>query len=461
MGRIELMETSRNLTEIIGKPVRFEGAARRDQHIRKFRKGPDKLDLFSCGKKANICFLRNFLIGKFKEARDARVSILKIIDRIFLGLGLREIEIEIKRAFLPAHGKEKSSCINANIFIEFTQGHKLSRPCRHTDRLAFPVKSRKLNDSDMDCFWRIAKSLASRFQSRNIPMVVRPPQINHQAETAFVLGKMIGHIRRKISVFPGRLSDYTVFIVSKIGRAEPERPFTLIKVSLFIKHIERVLYGTFRVEAFFAEIIIKMDPHFREIGFDLTHEDLHGIIPAEFDRLILGFFEKVVFFLFFYDGTCDVADIFTFVPVFRKRHGHPEKFVIAGPNAFPKKLHLASRVIKIIFRMDLMPRCLENPYQSIAYRSLPPVSNRKRPGRIRAHEFYDDLLPFSELGPAITLVCFMNINNNRAKVGFFEMKVDKSSTRDIHAINRRVFAFFFDMGHDRFSNLGRFFTKDF
>ena len=144
------------------------------------------------------------------------------------------------RGFLAAHRKENAAPTPASHKVH--EGHKLSCPRRHSNRLSLPVAS--ADNPDMDCLRRINECLASRLQTRNIT-VVSGPQNSLSCCIPLIFGKMI--------VYPARVG-FVDFLrrdpCHLRNRSNGTKGPSLSKKIALPEHIKRVLYGSLRVASF-------------------------------------------------------------------------------------------------------------------------------------------------------------------------------------------------------------------
>ena len=127
------------------------------------------------------------------------MGILHIIHRVVRRLPLGQLNIEVHLAVSRTGQKEETAGIRAYLLYQLPQRHNIASPLGCPHYLLPPPQGDELVDYYLQLFRVTSQGLHHRLHSRDMPLVVRAPDINHQVELPLQeLVVMVGNIRGEI-----------------------------------------------------------------------------------------------------------------------------------------------------------------------------------------------------------------------------------------------------------------------
>ena len=248
------------------------------------------------------------------------VSILRIIDRVVIGLcaGKLQIKIHLRRYILG--NEEPSDRIDANIFAQLAQRNGVACALAHLHFFAVFDHAYHLNQVNSQCALGITKRSQCALHTRDVAVVVRSPKVNQVRIASFDFINVVGNIRCKVRQGAIALAQNAVFIIAVFCAPEPEGSILLIGEAHLLHPIEAGLNS-------FAVILIEeclMAP-----AGNVAAEQFQVILNLgqfPIDALLLKVVEafsrvgvQPLITVFFGDVNGNLFHIFRMIAVLRKR----------------------------------------------------------------------------------------------------------------------------------------------
>src|SRR5699024_11050885 len=107
------------------------------------------------------------------------------------------------------------------------------------------VDRNKLTDENFDVLLHIVTGTGSQcLQAIDVAMVVSTQQVDFLVEAAVLFGQIVSRIASEIGWLAVCFDQHTVFVITKVGGAEPEGAFLFKCVSLSFESLKRVFDRT-------------------------------------------------------------------------------------------------------------------------------------------------------------------------------------------------------------------------
>ncbi len=113
---------------------------------------------------------------------DAGMGVLHVVDRVFVGGLLREVEIEFEVGVALPHEKEEPCRIRPHLVQDLSERRELSRPRGHSYGLAFFEQGHKLDEEHLEGVPVAAQRLDRGLEPLDVPVVIGPPDIDKRIE---------------------------------------------------------------------------------------------------------------------------------------------------------------------------------------------------------------------------------------------------------------------------------------
>ena len=113
-------------------------------------------------------------------------------------------------------------------------------------------------------------------------MVIGTLLVNYASKTTLPFVQVVGHIRYEVGVTTVCFTHYTVFVVTKVGGAQPESPAIFVGVTIFNQGLNGFFNFALGVERGFKEVDIKVDTESFQIKILLVPQVGNGKVADTF-----------------------------------------------------------------------------------------------------------------------------------------------------------------------------------
>ena len=228
--------------------------------------------------------------------------------------------------------------------------------------------------------------------------MIGAPDVDDPVEATLELVAVIRDIGGDVGVFPVRLDQHPVLLISEIGRAEPHRTFVLEYIPALAEHLDRSIDRAALVEGGLAEPDIERDTGDLQRLLDVVHRPLQAPL-ADPVASIVQVQQGIAAVC--HELGCPILDVVAVVSAFRKLRISPVRLQIERLQAGGEKIHLDSGVVVVILTAHLMPGVVEGPGDDIADHSAATVPDVERAVGVRRDELDLDSLSRSRLTTSV------------------------------------------------------------
>ena len=158
----------------------------------------------------------------FINAINPCMGVLDIVDRIFIAVGLCQVQIKIQLRIQRPHDEEIPCRIGPDFFNQFVQRNRLAGSFAHLHGLAVAERADHLQQQHFQLGRVIPESRHRRFDTGYVSMMIGAPDVDHFPEAPFIFILMIGNIRSQIRRYSVIADDNPVFVIAVIRRFQPE-----------------------------------------------------------------------------------------------------------------------------------------------------------------------------------------------------------------------------------------------
>ena len=200
-------------------------------------------------------------------------------------------------------------------------------------------------------------------------------------------------------MLPVRPDHDTILVVAVVGRAEPHRAFLVVDVARLAQPFYGCLDLTLRRELGLPEVDVERHAEPVEGRPRSTAAPAPPLRPA-CGGIARGRAGRRARPLGLEDVPGEVLDVRAVVAVLGDLRLSAHELQEPRLDRGAEPVHLAAGIVEVVLPLDGPPGGLEQPGEGVADRGVPRVSDRERPGRVRAHELH--LHPAAvRLGPAV------------------------------------------------------------
>ena len=165
------------------------------------------------------------------HARDARVRILDVVDRVVVGSRLGELEVEIQMLVVAAHDVEQPSRIVTHLVAQLAQGDELARTGRHLRLLSAAKQRDELDQAHLETLRRSSESSQTGAQPGDVAVVIGAPHVEQVLEAAFALVEDESDVGRKVGLDAVFADHHAILLVAVGGASEPNGAVLHVGVS--------------------------------------------------------------------------------------------------------------------------------------------------------------------------------------------------------------------------------------
>ncbi len=106
------------------------------------------------------------------------MSILDVIHRVFVGLGLCDVEVEVEVLVVGPRNIEKTCRVISDFSPQLPQGVKLAAAGRHLDLLAAAVQRDELYELNLEVFGPVTHGFETGLHPRYVSVMVSPEDVD-------------------------------------------------------------------------------------------------------------------------------------------------------------------------------------------------------------------------------------------------------------------------------------------
>ena len=168
-----------------------------------------------------------------EDARDPRVRVLDVVDRVLLRLLGREVDVDVDRLVGPAVDEVPAGRVDADLVLEVVEEHDVAAALRDLRLLTTPNEMDQLVEEHLDAL----RVVAEHARDGGVPpagaVMVRAEDVDRPVEAALELVDEVhdvgGAIRGRPALL-GRADDHAVVVVAVLRGSGPDRPVLLVGV---------------------------------------------------------------------------------------------------------------------------------------------------------------------------------------------------------------------------------------
>ena len=359
------------------------------------------------------------------------MSILDVINGVFVGFFSCQSQIKIQLAIDGAHYEEETCCISANFFNQFVQGYALTGTFGHFNQLTITVQAYHLQDKHFQLVRAIAQRANCRFHTSNIAVVVSAPQIDYSIKTASIFILVISNICCKISRYAIVTDNYTVFVVAIFSSFQPQRATFFIQVATFSQKVASIFDCICIVQGLLAEPFVIGYVE----GFQIFLQSSQFFFQSNGAELFKAFFlahiQKSIA-IDTHNAFCSFNNIVTVVAVFRELYCLTKLFQITSVNGSCQVIDLVACVVDVVFTANIHACRLHQVCQGTANCRATTMTYVQRTGGVCTNIFYLDF--FLAVANQITIVFAFSNNASQHIVHpvLLQIKVNEARSCNFH-----------------------------
>ena len=179
--------------------------------------------------------------GLLQHARDARVRVLHVVDRVVVGLLPGELEVEVERLVVRAHHVDEARGVVADLGAQLPERHELRLALAHGDLLAALPQRDELDHRHLERFGRLAHRREPRAHARDVAVMVGAEDRHQQVEAALALVEVVGDVGSEVGLLPVGAHHDAVLLVAEERGPEPGRAVLLEHVAVRAQAPERAV----------------------------------------------------------------------------------------------------------------------------------------------------------------------------------------------------------------------------
>ncbi len=170
--------------------------------------------------------------GLLQHARDPRVRVLHVVDRVVVGLLPGELEVEVERLVVRAHHVDEARGVVADLGAQLPSVTNCASRLPIGDLLAALPQRDELDHRHLERFGRLAHRREPRAHARDVAVVVGAEDRHQQVEAALALVEVVGDVGGEVGLLAVGAHHDAVFLVAEQRGAEPGRAVLLEHVAV-------------------------------------------------------------------------------------------------------------------------------------------------------------------------------------------------------------------------------------
>ena len=370
------------------------------------------------------------------------VSILRIIDRVVIGLcaGKFQIKIHLRRYILG--NEEPSDRIDTDIFAQLAQRNGVACALAHLHFFAVFDHAYHLNQINSQCALGITKRSQCALHTCDVAVVVRSPKVNQVRIASFDFINVVCNIRCKVGQGAIALAQNAVFIIAVFCAPEPEGSILLIGQAHVLHAIEagidsgtvilieeRLMAPAGNVAAEQLQVILNLgqfpiDALLLKVGEAFSRVGVQPLITVSFGNV---------------NG--DLLYVFRMITVFRQWIFFAEIFKIAGDQRLSEHDNLVAGIVDIILSQNIIAGLFHQTADAVAPGSVARMSTMEVSGRIGGYPLNEILLSIARIVAAIGISGINDLIDHGRQRTLRNTEIDKAGVGHFNAGNLRQFSF--------------------
>ena len=359
------------------------------------------------------------------------MSILNVVNRVFVGFFSCQSQVEIQLAVDGAHYKEETSCISTNFFNQFVQGYALTGAFGHFNQFAIAVQAYHLQDKHFQLVRMITQCANCCFHTSNVTVVVSAPQIDYSIKTTSIFIAMVSDIRCKVSRNTIVTDYYAVFIVAIFSSFKPQSAILFIQVAAFGKQIASTFNCISIVQGLFTEPVVISYIECFQVFFQRSQ----FFFQSNGAELLQAFFfthieESIT--IDTHNAFCSFNNIVTMVAVFRELYGLTKLFQITSIYGSCQIIDLVTSVIDVEFAANIHASCFHQVCQSTTNSSTAAMTYMQRTSGVSTYIFYLDF--FFAIAYKVAVIFAFSDNASQYIINpiLFQIEIDEARACNFH-----------------------------
>src|SRR5262245_8708400 len=220
-----------------------------------------------------------------EDARDSRVRVLDVVDRVLLRLLRGQVDVDVDCLVGTPVDEVPARGVDADLVHEVVEEDDVAAPLR--DLALFPALDdvHELVEENLDVLGLVAEHLRhDRVPAANA-VVVGTEHVDDPVEAAIELVGEVHDVDRRVGRLAasfGGAHEHAVLLLSELRRADPDRSFLLVRVEP-LEH-----FGQPALEGALAAPGVEMHTEALERRLDPLQHRRHGIafVPRELDDVL-------------------------------------------------------------------------------------------------------------------------------------------------------------------------------
>ena len=208
--------------------------------------------------------------------RHARVCVLDVVHGVFVGAGLRQLEVEIERLVVAAQQIEETAGIVAHFVAQIAQRDEVAFALAHRQLLAAAEQAHELHETDLEAVARRAERHQRAAHARDVAVMVRAPDVDQQIVAALPLVEVVGDVGGEIGLLAVGAHHHAVFVVAELRRLEPLGAILRVHAAALAQLVQRLVDGAAAVELALGIPAVEAHAELFEIVADVGHHRVAG-----------------------------------------------------------------------------------------------------------------------------------------------------------------------------------------
>ena len=164
------------------------------------------------------------LVGRLaQDARDPRVRVLDVVDRVVLRGRAGELEVDVDRRVVAALEHEEARRVDADVVDQLVEGDEVAAALAHPPALAALDDADQLHDRRLEAIRVDAERRERRPHPRHVAVVVGAEHVDQPLVPALELVEVVGDVGGEVGRLAVGADQDAVLVVAELGRAQPDR----------------------------------------------------------------------------------------------------------------------------------------------------------------------------------------------------------------------------------------------
>ncbi len=398
-----------------------------------------------------------------ENTHDPGVSILDIVHRVVVGLGLGQVQVEVHVLLAFAHDIEEARRVVAHFLAQLAQGDEFAGACGHLHLLATAIEDGELHQQHVQLGGVVAQGGQRGLHARHIAVMVGAPDVDDTRITALQLVHVVGDVGSEVGLLAVFAHHHPVLLITEFGGAKPERALLLVDVAAGLEALDGLVHDAAFREGTLREPFIVFHPEFLQVLADVGENGIESLVEqftvALRPQQLLGasnqgidvFFlvtarrriggnvaqhllgsERPVVAVVAVEGGTDVPDIVTLVTVAGEGQLHASQFQVTQVDTGGEDIHLPARIIDVVFTVHVETHGTQQVRHRGAIGGAAAVAHVQRAGGIGGHEFHLHRLAPAQLTATVVGTAFEDLSHHAMPGIAAEVEVDETGTGDFH-----------------------------